>query len=667
MDDGDADLLDALNAAKLEQDECEQRGQHGSSVYDRYGSNGETDAAKYTHSALSVDRQREILREHAGLSWAGKLDAADALLRPFAGGKSNKKIISPKDEEEHGSSSSDDGGEIEELDAGPPKDLALSVAFAFSALLRFHIADPSEANEREAQSRVELALDAARDAWNVWGGLAEVGSSAADGSGGGGFLSALTATLVGGSSASGAASGTPAANTRERLERELPSDEVARAALEAAGALAYMPFVQASLAFRSGNKLDIARGAYHLRKSWKAFEVAENLAVRFESDGRAVDANSRSLIRLGVGAFHFFVSLIPSSFLWIVELIGFRGDRELALSELEKVRREPQCTRHVEATLLLAVIKHFFQGQSAEARAMVAEVAEEQPNSALLPPVSAVFCRAHGEIDAAIQHYSDSIERAEGQLPQLHCMMAYHRGTCYYMCHRWEECEADLRFFLETTTGRQFRPFAGFMLGFALWKLDRRSEVAPLYRRIAEWVRPNQSYDAFASRKTTIFLEHNEFSKFDELFLGCYGLHHGFQYDRALREMQAMVPVLKEMGTSAENRDCHAQFYWLKGSCLKGLALNPDGDIRSPDDVARARMFLKKATQQRDYVVDETFVVPYAWFELGELEAAEGHYDKAFEIWGFVQKTFSGYDWERILQTRIKSVSDRTKRKMEVR
>jgi hypothetical protein len=61
----------------------------------------------------------------------------------------------------------------------------------------------------------------------------------------------------------------------------------------------------------------------------------------------------------------------------------------------------------------------------------------------------------------------------------------------------------------------------------------------------------------------------------------------------------------------------------------KGLALGPDGKVRDASHIARARAFLTKATQQREFVKDETYVVPYAWFELGELEAAEGNFERA--------------------------------------
>jgi hypothetical protein len=78
----------------------------------------------------------------------------------------------------------------------------------------------------------------------------------------------------------------------------------------------------------------LVKGAYYLRKSWKCFEQAQLIA---ESSKTVVDQSTLGLIAFGVGTFQFAVSMVPPAFKWIVEMIGYRGDRELAVQRLTHV------------------------------------------------------------------------------------------------------------------------------------------------------------------------------------------------------------------------------------------------------------------------------------------------------------------------------------------
>jgi tetratricopeptide (TPR) repeat protein len=106
------------------------------------------------------------------------------------------------------------------------------------------------------------------------------------------------------------------------------------------------------------------------------------------------------------------------------------------------------------------------------------------------------------------------------------------------------------------------------MLGFSYWKTNKKELVAPLYQKIPEWVRENQSYDKFALRKSQRFLELQKFTAFDEIYLSAYALLEGKQYKTALTTIEKVIPILKE---NPNQREWYAQYYFLKGCCLRGL------------------------------------------------------------------------------------------------
>lgn len=63
---------------------------------------------------------------------------------------------------------------------------------------------------------------------------------------------------------------------------------------------------------------------------------AEAQAKGLGSEDPAIDAHFRSGVYLGVGVSNLILSLMPSKLLAIVELFGYKGDRHVGLSYLQK-------------------------------------------------------------------------------------------------------------------------------------------------------------------------------------------------------------------------------------------------------------------------------------------------------------------------------------------
>ena len=81
------------------------------------------------------------------------------------------------------------------------------------------------------------------------------------------------------------------------------------------------------------------KGSYNLRKAWKAYERLEQFCVSAEKHddpkrSALADGVFKSHCLFGLGAFHFFISLVPRAFSWILSGLGFTGDRENGLLEL---------------------------------------------------------------------------------------------------------------------------------------------------------------------------------------------------------------------------------------------------------------------------------------------------------------------------------------------
>jgi len=53
-----------------------------------------------------------------------------------------------------------------------------------------------------------------------------------------------------------------------------------------------------------------------------------------------VDVITASKVCFGIGMFNYMVSMIPPLFRWIIELLGFDGNRDVALKELNRTATE---------------------------------------------------------------------------------------------------------------------------------------------------------------------------------------------------------------------------------------------------------------------------------------------------------------------------------------
>jgi tetratricopeptide (TPR) repeat protein len=160
---------------------------------------------------------------------------------------------------------------------------------------------------------------------------------------------------------------------------------------------------------------------------------------------------------------------------------------------------------------------------------------------------------------------------APAEFKQLQLIGKYHLGYTYFLLQDHVHSAEYLQQFIDqdaSVSGKRFRPYAAFMLGFDYWMLDMRDKVPPLYAQIKSWVRDNQSFDRYALRRAENFLKTGKFTKFEELFIGAAALHEGKNYSASLKTIEQVIPLLKE---EPNNRDQYALYYWLKGSCLRGL------------------------------------------------------------------------------------------------
>jgi len=81
-------------------------------------------------------------------------------------------------------------------------------------------------------------------------------------------------------------------------------------------------------------------------------EVLQAGVVPATGGSDALQRETVSGFGFGLGCFHFFVSLVPASFQWLLSIIGFVADRARGLEELRLAEQAngSRCTRRTRRT-----------------------------------------------------------------------------------------------------------------------------------------------------------------------------------------------------------------------------------------------------------------------------------------------------------------------------
>jgi len=223
----------------------------------------------------------------------------------------------------------------------------------------------------------------------------------------------------------------------------------------------------------------------------------------------------------------------------------------------------------------------------------------------------------------------------------------------FFLLNDWEKVIEYFGKFIQgpikEDADKAFRPYAAYIIGFAHWisgpqDAENRKityeKIVKLYNSAKEWVRPEESFDRYAKRKMTEFLQKKCFDEFDEVFVPAEASREGKQYQKCLEMLEKMLPILEKPENSTK-RDYFAIYNYLKGSCLKGL--------KNYEECAD---ILKKAIAENGKITKETWIVPLSWLVLAEMTMEQKRWSEASTYFDKM-KDFKDYDWEKIAAVRV--------------
>jgi tetratricopeptide (TPR) repeat protein len=418
------------------------------------------------------------------------------------------------------------------------------------------------------------------------------------------------------------------------------------------------------------------KGAFNLRKSWKVFEnvLKESKSIK------ELNVELSRCLQFGAGFFLFAISIIPSKFLKLVELAGFKADRDAGLHYVRDAHRTGGI-RAPFATMLLLFNDLLLprglanvQSYMVEAEELIRESMEKYPQGSLFQVMGSHCARKQCNVDLGLKYMEMALQNCSN-LKSEPLIYKYELANCY--CMKMEFSKAVDQFLpLIKDEKFQVRIISALQLGGCYMMIENQKKSLEIFQQIQVMSSKKSSLDQMAQRQAKRYLENGGFfSAFELLYLRRDLAKMIPIMPKVLEELEKMAAKTKatekkeipkalqqsklvKFGTKlsiGKKKDINyafddrAAYLLIKGSIIKALG-------KTEDSVE----FFKEVIEMSEVLVEKLYL-PYCCYELGESYYILGKLKEAEEYMKKCSK-YSGYDWEDPLRVRLRVTMDQLKK-----
>jgi len=431
------------------------------------------------------------------------------------------------------------------------------------------------------------------------------------------------------------------------------------------------------------------KGAFNLRKSWKQFEKCLKQAKGMNN----LDPELTRCLEFGAGFFLFAISIIPQKFLKLVELVGFKADRDAGLHYIRTVHSS-NGIRSPFATMILLFNNLLLprgladaQQYVLEADKLIKEVIQRFPNGSLFYVMGSHCSRKQCNIDDGIKMMEMALENSKN-LRQPPLVYRYELANCFCMKLEWKRA-IELYLPLIQEAKFQVRVLCALQLAASYIMIGEHEKAIDLFSRIPNLSNKKSGFDQMVARQAKRYMENGgNFAAFEVLYLRrdlvkmipiipsvlqsldevartllCTERKQTPQEPkksrfasatasgmRKLGSFKALTPLLKksqqELDYSWDNR---ASYLLLKGSMLKTLGKHEEAIVG-----------FKEVIEMQDHLIEKLYV-PYCLYELGECFYIRNQLKDAEDCFGKCGK-WSSFAWEDPLKVRLRVTFDQLKK-----
>ncbi|XP_073736925.1 tetratricopeptide repeat protein 39B isoform X2 [Callorhinus ursinus] len=426
---------------------------------------------------------------------------------------------------------------------------------------------------------------------------------------------------------------------------------------------------KAALTFvQDENMINFIKGGLKIRTSYQIYK--ECLSILHVIQKNKVEQQFfyefEGGVKLGIGAFNLMLSLLPARIIRLLEFIGFSGNRELGLLQLQegasgRSMRSPLCCLTILAFhTYISLILGTGEVNVVEAESLLAPFLQQFPNGSLMLFYHARIELLKGNVEEAQEIFRKCISVQE-EWKQFHHLCYWELMWIYVFQQNWMEAYyySDL-LCKESKWSKATYVFLKAAILSMLPEEDvvtTKEDIVTLFRqveslkqRIAGKSIPTEKFAVRKSRRYSASLPAPV--KLIVPALEMMYVWNGFPIVSKRRDLSENLLVTVEKAEAALQNENISDYSvddeclvkLLKGCCLKNL--------QRP---LQAELCFNHVIQSEKLLKYDHYLVPFTLFELAFLYKSQGEIDKAIKTLETARNNYKDYSMESRLHFRIQA------------
>ncbi|XP_077882363.1 tetratricopeptide repeat protein 39A isoform X4 [Ictidomys tridecemlineatus] len=432
---------------------------------------------------------------------------------------------------------------------------------------------------------------------------------------------------------------------------------------------------RAALTFlQDENMVSFIKGGIKVRNSYQTYKELDNLVQSSQYCKGSSHRHFEGGVKLGVGAFNLTLSMLPTRILRLLEFVGFSGNKDYGLLQLEE-GASGHSFRAVLCVMLLLCYHTFLtfvlgtgNVNIEEAEKLLKPYLNRYPKGAIFLFFAGRIEAIKGNIDAAIRRFEECCE-AQQHWKQFHHMCYWELMWCFTYKGQWKMSYfyADLlskenswskatyiymkAAYLSMFGKEDYKPFGDD-------EVELFRAVPGLKLKIAGKSLPTEK---FAIRKSRRYLSPNPIS----LPIPALEMMYIWNGYAVIGKQPELTDGMLEIITNAEemlakgpeneySADDQCLVKLLKGLCLKYL-----GRIEEAEENFRSISANEKKIKYDHYLI------PNALLELALLFMEQGRNEEAIKLLESAKQNYKNYSMESRTHFRIQAATLQAKSSLE--
>uniref|UniRef100_A0A8C7BTY0 Tetratricopeptide repeat protein 39B n=3 Tax=Neovison vison TaxID=452646 RepID=A0A8C7BTY0_NEOVI len=426
---------------------------------------------------------------------------------------------------------------------------------------------------------------------------------------------------------------------------------------------------KAALTFvQDENMINFIKGGLKIRTSYQIYKECLSIlhVIQKNKDEQQFFYEFEGGVKLGIGAFNLMLSLLPARIIRLLEFIGFSGNRELGLLQLQegasgRSMRSPLCCLTILAFhTYISLILGTGEVNVVEAENLLAPFLQQFPNGSLMLFYHARIELLKGNVEEAQEIFRKCISVQE-EWKQFHHLCYWELMWIYVFQQNW--MEAYYYSDLLCKESKWSKATYVFLKAAILSMLPEeaviatKEDVVTLFRqvdslkqRIAGKSIPTEKFAVRKSRRYSASLPAPV--KLIVPALEMMYVWNGFPIvskrkdlsENLLVTVEKAEATLQNENMSDYSVDDECLVKLLKGCCLKNL--------QRP---LQAELCFNHVIQSEKLLKYDHYLVPFTLFELAFLYKSQGEIDKAIKTLETARNNYKDYSMESRLHFRIQA------------